>query len=300
MRRACLLVVVLLFALPSSAQLPDGYELHVQMRDSGYVLGDLIEQRVELHAPRGAKLEPESVPAQGRINNWLELRERRIEHHANRYEITLVYQVFGAVETALQLAIPGFRLRLSDGDQPASAEIAPQPFYLSPVLPAVLADADRKPRATPAPDPFPEKPLLLSAGLALLLAILLGLLLAWSYDRLPFLPRSPGPLTRLFRKLRRKRAAELQGPAYLELLQDVQTAFNRSANETLYADNLGVLFERSPSLTPLRERIEALFEHSRNVFYGTPIQTLIPAQSWPAADVIELCRAARDCERGLR
>lgn len=296
MRRLGLLLLALPLAAPSYAQLPDGYELSVHMRDSGYVLGDLIEQRVELHAPRGAKLEPESVPVQGRINNWLELRERRIEQHANRYNITLTYQVFGAVEGALQLAIPGFRLRFSDGKQRASAEITPQPFYLSPVLPAVLGDTDREPRPTPTPDPFPEKPALLSAALCLLLAALLGLFLAWSHDRLPFLPRSPGPLTRLFRKLRRRRPAEMQGPAYVALLQDVQTAFNRSANETLYADNLGVLFERTPSLKPLRERIEALFDHSRAVFYGTQTS----AQSWPATEVIELCRAARDCERGLR
>ncbi|MGQ0620061.1 MAG: hypothetical protein ACT4QA_09115 [Panacagrimonas sp.] len=288
-------LLVLLLARPCAAQLPNGYDVQVRMRDSGYVLGDLIEQTVELHAPASAQLEAESVPVQGRINNWMELREQRIRRTADGYEIALTYQVFGAVENALRLAIPGFRLRLHEGDKPVLAEIAPQPFYLSPVLPSVLADTDRQPRASLAPDPFPERPPLLAAGLGLLLAAAFAFFLAWADDRLPFLPRSPGPLTRLFRKLRRLRTGDLHGPAYVALLQDVQSAFNRSANQTLYADNLALLFERTPSLTPLRERIESLFQHTRDVLYGARQQ----APSWPAAEVIELCREARDCERGL-
>lgn len=291
-----LMLALLLPASPGAAQLPAGYALQVEMRDSGYVLGDLIEQHLSLRMPAGAQLEAESVPVQGRVNNWLELRERRIEQFGHRCEITLSYQVFGAVESALQLEIPGFRLRLREGERTLAAEVPPRLFYLSPVLPAVLSDEDRKPRSSPPPEPVPEAPPLLAAVLALLVAALLALFLAWAYDRLPFLPRSPGPLTRLFRKLRRIPAVEYGNPATAELLQDVLIALNDSARETLYADNLGLLFERVPALSPLRERIEALFGYSRELFYGTRP----PEPSWSTADVIDLCRTARNCERGLR
>lgn len=294
-RAAAMALALLLMPTPAAAGLPEGYALSAQMRDTGYVLGDLLEQRIEIAAPRTATLEASSIPKPGRVNHWMDLRDSRVERDAGGYTLTLRYQVFGAVESALQLAVPAFQLKLTEGSRSVVLPVAPQPFYLSPVLPATLSDDDRRPRPSLAPAPLPEARWLAGAGLSALLAALLALALAWAYDRLPFLPRSPGPLTALFRKLRRRGAA-LDGSAYVELLRQVQSAFNHCARETLYAENLPLLFARAPWLQPLRADIEALFLHSRQVFYGTAPQP----GAWPAAQVIALCRQARDCERGLK
>lgn len=263
----------------------------VHMRDTGYVLGDFIEQRIELAAPAGAQLVRESIPAPGRINNWLELRESRVEGRT----LVLTYQVFGAVESALQLAIPAFALRMREGESQTPLSVPAQPFYLSPVLPPVLGEQDRQPRTSLAPEPLPRRRLgLLALGCAAI-AFALAIYLAWVYDRLPFFSRNAGPLTRCFRKLRRTAAAPLDGQAYRAQLEDLHTALNRCADETLYEASLPLLFARAPHLAPLRAEIESFFRHSREVFYGAGDTAF-----WPQAELLGLCRRARDCERGLR
>jgi mxaA protein len=293
MRRAALLAVALMLPSPASTAAAPAYRVSAQMRDTGYVLGDLLTQRIDVQVPDGARLDADSVPRLGRVNNWLGLRDARVDHHRQGYTLLLTYQMFGAVESALQLAIPEFQLRFSDA---ATVRVAPQPFYLSPVLPATLEDADRQPRATPAPEPMPRSLWRASAAASLAAALLLALYLAWIYDRLPWSPRKPGPLTALFRGLRRRRTASLDAQAYRDLLRQLHAALNHCAGQTLYLDNLPLLFERAPHLQPLRSEIESLFRHSRQVFYDAAPA----AGDWPAAQIVELCRQARDCERGVR
>lgn len=262
----------------------------VHMRETGYVLGDLIEQRIELQAG-SSKIVRNSLPAPGRVNNWLELRAARIE---DRSHLRLTYQVFGAVEQALTLEIPAFKLRLRTGQEETVLVVPAAPFVLSPVLPATLSENDRVARSAPPPKPGPERWLLGAALVCAALSAALALYLAWIHDRLPFLSRRAGPLTRLFRRLRRPLSARAQQPVDLDVLRDVQAAFNTCAGETLYEATLPLLFARAPHLAPLREDIEAFFEYSRESFYGA---SLAPR---PASELLALCRRARDCERGLR
>jgi mxaA protein len=307
MRRAALLTLALL--MPTSAGAGDAappktpvFQVRAQMRDTGYVLGDRLQQRIDIHVPDGAKLVAESVPRLGRVNNWLELREVRIEPHRDAYTLLMSYQMFGAVESAMQLAIPPFQLRFAEAAHPATPTavmIEAKSFYQSPVLPATLGDADREPRATLRPQKIASArwPAIASASLAV--ALLLSLYLAWAYDRLPWSPGKPGPLSLLFRELRRRRASTPDASAYRDLLRKLHEALNRSAGQTLYLDNLPLLFARAPYLQPLQADFDSLFRHSRRVFYDAAADD-IGHKDWPTSRVIELCRRARDCERGLQ
>lgn len=306
MMRSAALLALLLMPMPAHAADPvrakkPAYLVQAQMRDTGYVLGDRLEQRVDIRVPPGARLIAESLPRLGRVNNWLDLRELRIEPHHGSYTLQLSYQMFGAVESAMQLAVPPFTLRFDDAAQaqtPATVTVAAQPFYQSPVLPATLGDADRVPRATLPPSRIAGTRWPLTALASLIASLLLALYLAWAYDRLPWSPGKPGPLTLLYRDLRRRRALAADAAWYRELLRQLHTALNRSAGQTLYLDNLPLLFLQAPHLQPLQSEFHSLFRHSRQVFYGATDES-DGNGDWPTSRVLDLCRRARDCERGL-
>lgn len=289
---ALLLGVALWLPASVMAALPDGYEVRSKLRDTGYVLGDLLVQEVEILTPSGAQLDPRSVPSPGRVSQWMELRLREVDRFSGGVRLRLTYQVFGAVNGAKRVAVPEFQLRFEAAAQTVRVAVPAQPFYLSPVLPAELAAEDRLPRSAMAPVPEAGTEYLLRAAVSLLVGLAAALYLAWRHDRLPFLPRSPGPLTRLKRRMRRLEAL----PAYPQLLAELQSAFNQSARETLYADTLNVLFYKAPYLQPLESDIRGFFEHAREVFYASRVEP----GSWPEGRIIGLCREASDRERGLR
>lgn len=286
-----LLILLGLLACSLCARAAPAGSVQVQMRDTGYVLGDFIDQRLLIRLPPGTKLDEAALPAIGAVNHWLELRERRLQHHGDHDELQLRYQIFAAVEEPLQLAVPGFTLRLRDAHGSSRLPVPAQPFYLSPVLPASLDEQQRQPRASLPPLQIDTRALSWGLALSLMGAVVLGLYLAWLYDRLPGWPRQPGPFARLLRRWRGRDGAD-----YPALLRAVQHSFNASAGETLYADNIGLLFVRAPRFTPLREEIEALLLHLRGVFY----EGRNDAADWPASRVLGLCRRLRERERGAR
>ena len=79
-------------------------------------------------------------------------------------------------------------------------------------------------------------------------ALACGGYLLWRYDRLPFLPHSPGPLAQTWRRWRRRHKRALSDAEQTALLRDVHAALNGSAGETLYPSTLARLFERAPFL----------------------------------------------------
>ncbi|HEY0179977.1 MAG TPA: hypothetical protein VGC30_10145 [Dokdonella sp.] len=266
--------------------------VHAHVRDTGYLLGDLVEETVELALPHGAELDAGSLPAPGRVLPWLEVRDARAEPRRGDAQIVRVtYQVFAEVEQVTRLAIPAFKLGLR-GDGTRSVEVPPQSFVLSPALPAALTDEDRELRPSPPPAPLPQRGALFGALGGLLAAFACAGWLLWRYDRLPFLPRSAGPLVRAWRRWRRARM--LGDAEHAALLRDLHRALNQSAGETLYPSTLARLFERAPHLRPLRDEIEPLFARSWNCFYGPP------GAAPPGAEgVLALLHRAADRERGV-
>ncbi|WP_428309955.1 hypothetical protein [Hydrocarboniphaga sp.] len=306
MMRGAVLLALLLMPMPANAAdavaaKNPAFQVQAQMRDTGYVLGDRLEQRIDIRVPPGTRLIAESLPRLGRVNNWLELRELRVEPRRGGYTLQLGYQMFGAVESAMQLAVPPFTLRFDQAAHtptPTTVTIAAQPFYQSPVLPASLGDADRVPRATLPPVRIAGTRWPLAALASLIASLLLALYLAWAYDRLPWSPGKPGPLTLLLRDLRSRRALAPDAATYRALLRQLHAALNRSAGQTLYLDNLPLLFAQAPHLQPLQAEFDSLFQHSRRVFYGAAGDA-DGNGDWPTSRVLDLCRRARDCERGL-
>jgi mxaA protein len=273
-----------------------GIQPIVTLRDTGYLLGDLVDERIEFGLPAGYILDPDSLPLPGRVAPWMEVRRARSETGSRQGAaiVTVTYQVFAEVEQASRVPLPTFRLRIRDGAQAQLVTVPEKSFLLSPALPASLGDEDRELKPSPAPQPLPLSRIIAAFAGVVLAALACTAYLLWAYDRLPFLPRSPGPFARAWRRWRRRGRRGLSREDRSVLLRDWHAALNQAAGETLYTSTLPRLFARAPHLVPLRGQVEGTFRRSWQSFYGTQ------ADSEPApAEILDLLRRAAERERGV-
>jgi mxaA protein len=284
---ACVLIAA---TFAAAASQPD---VNVTLRDTGYMLGDLLDERVEVSLPDGMRIDPESLPLPGRVSPWLEVRRATLEPvHEGSQAIVVRYQIFAETEQAAQAPLPEFHLRLRGSRGTQDITVPSRAFLLSPGLPQTLADKDRELRPSPDPEHVSENRALAGALASLIVALVAIGYLLWRYDRLPFLPYAPGPLLRAWRSWRRHAKRELSGDEETALLRDLHGALNQSAGETLYPSTLQRLFDRAPYLAPLRAEIERVFAASWARFYGG-------GEAPAAANVLATLQSAADRERGV-
>jgi mxaA protein len=287
-------MIALAFAISAGiARAEDADVVAATLRDTGYFLGDLIDERVAIRVPDGAEIDAASLPLPGRVAPWLEVRGAALmpRDSAGVQVLIVTYQIFAETESAARVPIPEFPLRLRGVSAPVIT-VPAQSFLLSPALPAALSDKDRELRPSPAPTPLPRTKWIACALASFALALASATYLLWRFDLLPFLPRSPGPIATTWRRWRRKRPACAEEQR--ALLRDLHAALNGSAGETLYPSTLDRLFVRAPFLAPLRGRIEAAFAASWSLFYGAGEGADIPTHN-----VLALLREAADRERGV-
>ena len=280
----------------SAAAAAEDIQFHVTLRDTGYMLGDLLDERIEARLPGALQIDAGALPLPGRVAPWLEVRRSRLEPRRadGTQALVVTYQIFAEVEQATRVPLPEFKLRVRDGADVRTVSVPEQSFLLSPALPSTLADEDRELRPSPAPAELSATKLIAGMLASLAFALACAAFLLWRYDLLPFLPRAPGPLARAWRRWRRKQQRALSDDEHAALLRDMHAALNRSAGETLYPSTLQRLFERAPYLTPLRAQIEGLFGDSWNRFYGAP-DSAAPS----TASVLSMLHSAADRERGV-
>jgi mxaA protein len=298
MKRLLVIVCLLLPAMSPDAQsASDDVGINVTLRDTGYMLGDLIDEHVEFSFPGSMQIDADSLPLPGRVTPWLEVRRTNLGARAasGTQQLVITYQIFAEAEQATRAALPEFKVKARSGTDVRAVNVPAQSFLLSPTLAPTLADEDRELRPSPRPQLLPQRGHIVGALTSLALALMCVTYLLWRYDRLPFLPYAPGPLARTWRRWRRRGDDGLSPDEQTALLRDMHAALNRSAGETLYPSTLARLFERAPFLSPLRERIESLFAASWNAFYASSgAGSLLPA-----ASVLALLRDAADRERGV-
>ena len=123
-----------------TAESASAARVEVQMRDTGYVLGDRIGQGLRIVLPPGGELRRETLPVPGPVQHWLELTRIEVSGRGRRIDLQLDYQIFAAVENALTLAVPSLTLRYVVDGVERTLTVPEQPFQLSPVLPPQLDD----------------------------------------------------------------------------------------------------------------------------------------------------------------
>ncbi len=295
MMRALAIAMIFVSASASAAE-PATPQIEVTLRDTGYMLGDLLDEHVQITLPGSMRITADSLPPPGRVAPWLELRSAKLgsRNASGVQSLVVTYQIFAESEQAARVPLPEIKLEARDGASVAPLVVPAQTFLLSPGLPSPLADSDRELVPSPEPAPLAERGAIVATLLALAVAALASVFLLWRYDRLPFLPFAPGPLAVFWRRWRRRREANFDAHDADALMREWHAALNRCAGETLYPSTLDRLFERAPFLAPLRDRIEALFTASWGAFYAPRLHA-----TPPSASVLALAREAADLERGV-
>lgn len=282
-----LLAALLAAAAPAAAQVT----VHArQPRPYGYVVGDLLTQRFTLQVAPPYRLDPASLPRQGRVGVWFERRAVALQEPlapGGALQLDVTYQVVNAPTEVQTLTLPAAALRFS-GPAGAVEEALPEwPVTVSPITPeTVLAraglDTLQPDRPPPLADPRPlERRLAVSLAGA-------GAIGGWLLLRLlgsPLLASGRRPFAVACRELRRQ-ARHREAPE--AALRSLHRAFDRTAGHTVFGDQLDAFFARHPAFAAAEQDIRRFYAASRARFFGG-------GEAAPAD--IDLRRLAARCRR---
>ena len=227
-----------------------------QPRPFGYVVGDVVTQRVLLEIG-GHGFAPAALPKAERVNVWLERRPARIESRPDGQRwLALDYQVINAPQSLTTVILPAFDLQgAPDG---ATLGIAAWPISVN-ALTSGGSDELRPDRPAPAiaTAPIRRQIAIWSSAFLAVAAAWLGWL-AWRNWR----AAAARPFAHALREMRR-----FDGTAP-EAWQALHRAFDQTAGRVVQTATLPALFERVPQLQSLRPEIEQFFAQSRKLFFG--------------------------------
>lgn len=242
-------------------------------RPFGYVIGDVVEQRVVIDLRMPLELQQDALPKAGRVDLWLERRAPRVtptHSLTGRYEILLQYQVLNAPTEVKTIALPELRLRLRGGEGPIEESVAQWPITVSPITPDyVLARAgleDMRPDHAPLPIDTRAHAKRIAAY-AVLLA-LIGLYAAMRRGGVPFLPRVRRPFALACRDLRRLPWASAGAETQRAALRCMHRAFDETAGRTVFKEHIERFMTEHPQFAGLRGEMEAFYAASREEFFG--------------------------------
>jgi mxaA protein len=297
-RRLSIATGVAISAAISAASAQDGasgdggstaktYAVVEQPRPFGYVIGDLVTQRILLHAER-REFEPAALSKPQRLGAWLERRPARVETTAKGERWLVVeYQIVNAPQALTTVSLPAWSL--SSADRRRELSIAAWPISVAPLTPSGFATAGpeelRADRPAPAVATAPLRQRLgfWSGAFVATLAAWLSWLL-WRNWR----ASSSLPFARAWGELRH---LDETAP---EAWQSLHRAFDATAGRVVQTKTLSVLFQRAPHLKRCSPAIEQFFAQSAQRFFG----------AGPPADPIsvralcsELRRMEKRCER---
>lgn len=297
---AALFLLIAAAFCPASHQAADKVEIHLENpRAFGHLVGDIVERRITLSAPRPLTLAPDSLPKPGRLGHAFELRELHLDSkesgRGTQYELLLRYQLFAAPSEPKTLDLPAFALQLDGGAQPEELRIDFAPIVVSPLTPA--GTSLRKGLGGLQPDIAPaqmeNKPALWRLVACAAAAALVLTYLGYVYLGFPFLNRQRRPFTLAYRQIHALNADD-GGDKIRAAMKRLHRAFNETAGSTIFQHNIDHFLSAHPAFAPLRSDIAAFFDESRKVFFDTDAR----AASKDIQRLLALCRQCRDIERG--
>ncbi|HEY6643372.1 hypothetical protein [Povalibacter sp.] len=249
----------------------------VQPRPFGYVIGDVVTQRILL--PQ--QFEPAALTPQ-RVSIWFERRGSRIETTPDGHRWLLVgYQLMNAPQTLGSVVLPAWDLASTDG---AKLSVPAWPMTAGTLTAASASPSSEQLRADRAAPVVPTASTRTRLHLTLLaLAITLVAWLAWVKWR-DLRDRANLPFARALHDMRNLGDAE---PRSWQVLHQ---AFDRTAGRVIQLETLPTLFQRAPHLRPLHEEIERFFSQSSARFFGSGLQE-------EPVSTHALCRELRRRER---
>lgn len=285
-RIVCLCAVAALAAFAARAAeepaLPEAFV--EQPRAFGYVLGDVITQRVLLERS-GAPFDLAKLPATQRVGIWLERRSARTETAADgRRWLIVEYQLVNAPRILTTIAVPP--LLLDSNERDVKLLVPEWSVSVSPLTPQTAFDVAGLGKLRPDR----QAGLIATAPIkrqlwiwVIALAATLAAWAAWTQwrNRLAALNQ---PFARALHEISKT------DPASPQAWQSLHRAFDRTAGRVMHAETLPLLFEQAPHLQPLRTRIEEFFVASSERFFGS-------GAPQAAVSIRPLCEDLRRVER---
>jgi mxaA protein len=245
-----------------------------QPRPFGYVVGDLVTQRVLLTS------EPAELPPAQRVSIWFERRASKIEVAADgRRWLVVEYQLINAPQELTTVRLPAWVIE--DKAHGVQLAIPAAPISVSPLISDDSVAEIQPDREVSIIDTAPARVSLIAWAVAL--SVTLVAWLAWWQLR-NWRDSHNRPFARALHELRR--IDEMSPEAW----QALHRAFDQTAGRVLQTETLPALFDRAPYLQPQRADIECFFAQSNERFFGagSPSNLL---------SVRALCHALRRIER---
>ena len=269
-------------------------------RPFGYVIGDVIEQRIVLTMPAAHQLQPDALPKPGRVDLWLERRAIRVAANTTaagrRNDIVIEYQVVNAPTEVTTIALPPLSLPLRSADATAEETVAEWPVTVAPLTPQyVLARAGLEEMRPDLPPPAVATSTYATRLMlyAIALALIGGYFAACRFG-LPFAPGSRRPFARACADLRRLARQPAGRDTYRAGLRRIHRAFDETAGQTMFAEQLPAFFQCRPHFEPLAVDAGRFFGESQQEVFGAG------AQSHSLQWLTEFCRGCRRAELQAR
>jgi mxaA protein len=261
-----------------------------QPRPFGYVLGDVLTQRILLQS-QGHDFDPATLPPAERAGLWLARRESKIESgNDGRRWLIIDYQLINSPQTLMTVNLPALSLKPKAGT--AELNVPEWPVSVSPLTPR-QAFAKGGLQDLRGDHPAPEVPTTaLWRQLELWSGACAITLLAWLLWWLARYVRAAAnqPFAHALGEIRRTDDDSSQ--AWLAL----HRALDKTAGRALQLNSLPFLFQHAPHLEPRRAEIERFYIQSNERFFGAGAPP--PARpSSTAISVRALCAALRRIEK---
>lgn len=268
-------------------------------RPFGYVIGDTITLSADVELDPSLRVDPASLPQPRPVDYWLDLREVQLADHGTsggvrRYTLDLVYQTFYSPLEPKRLTIPALPLVAVGEGRRVELSVPAWTFLMSPLREITGGGGEAMtPRPDLPPRPVPTRRSLALALAGLCIAALGGALLAWQQGWWPFHRRRDRPFLRAARSVRAAVAAS--PPDYDAALRALHRAFDATAGQRLFAEDLTAFLAAHPDFRPVGPDIATLFAASRQAFFAANIPGA--QRELPVARLAELAMRLRAIER---
>ncbi|SNR96478.1 hypothetical protein SAMN05192560_1994 [Methylobacillus rhizosphaerae] len=266
MRR--LLLLLLFLALPVVAA-EKSINATSFVRDVGYRVGDVVQQRVEIITPAGFELDEGSLPKRRGAGAHIELRD--VTHHTEKVDkgikhvLIFDWQVFRTLRDVRTIPLRDLELSFRQGEEVLVARLQAAEILMAPMLPTMLTPEQAAPREAVAPAAQPLQPILEQLGAAVFALLIAVLYFAWRFDLLPFSAKHASPFRQAVREIRRVRKQQDALPTSVRILS---RAFNEYAQSAVTQEGVQAFLARHPELQTLRTDIEQFFSATQQMFFA--------------------------------
>ena len=281
-------LVIIFSSLANSFEDPKKYKdidlkyISVEVSDPkqkvGYTIGDLIKRKVNLTILKPFSLIEESLPIVGYEKRYrgellgMTLRKsdftKVITKEKTIYDIDLTYQVFTNNKFAKPAAITADYYRLIDPEKPDNiykVRIPSFTFAISPIaiFGAVKVENDMSDYRGPFfLNSSKDKKIQIGSIIVLLFSLFL---LSYIYSRYTWWPSQNRIFSQIYSKYKKTNSSQEN----LEnLLKALHNGLDTSHGQTVFIDNLNLLYKKNASFKNIEGEINDFFQLSRSIFFG--------------------------------